>query len=102
LRPTLPGGKWTFHGTHEQPNLATTAYDNVVTQAAGSGSSVVESATNTFDSGLSDLTVSVQAGQVTSTAFSWSGAALPALATEIRSPVHVGDQYKVDEETVDD
>lgn len=102
LRPISDGARWSYHGTHTPANSAAEAYDNVVTQAAQSAGLALEANSNLFADGASSVQVQVATGIVGSTVFDYSGNALPALATELRSPVRAGDQTTIVEQTVAD
>ena len=102
LRPIADGAHWTYHGTHTPPNATAVAYDDVVTQTAQAAGMVLETNSNLFAGGASSVQVQVATGVVGSTAFDYSGNALPTLATELRSPVRAGDQTTIIEQTVAD
>jgi len=100
LHPLAPGALWSYAGTHTPPGLAALAYSDNVTQVARVDGSVDENGDNVFGSGASTQQVQQAADSVRVTAFDYSGAALPALSTELRSPVRVDDQIAVVEQTV--
>ena len=99
LRPVRAGAVWSYHGTESYTGQlrVPTVYTDVVQHQAGSGIAVSEQASNAYNAGTDQSTVSILNGEVHSLSQLDIGNGQPVIIDEIelRSPVRVNDQYTV-------
>ena len=98
LRPLVPGAVWQYAGT----NASGEAYDNTISHTAASPG-VVETGTNTFDSGAGSVHVAAINGQIIEPDpqdADGDGVADFSNLVELRSPVRVNDQIVAFDERI--